>query len=212
MSQGRVQTVNADFDTLGTHDVIAPTTVIEDTTAESLLGALQLRFPWLFVDSEVRDLLVLVLNSDSASSNVRLYNHFCYLAETGKGPLILHSRCMMHMVAASLGYIFDCHKIITPSFCATLTFHQGDALRRVRDEAFKLVQNNLKVVFARDPAWDAARPVNEALVQLLTSRHIDPDAPDAARKKRTEAGKDLLKLVPCSWLSGEMVHDCPFGC
>ena len=80
MMQGRLLAYDDTGALTRSVDVVVPTTVIEDTTAESLLGAIQLRLPWLF--EHIAAPLVLVLNSDSAKANIRLSKHFCALART----------------------------------------------------------------------------------------------------------------------------------
>ena len=199
-------------------DVIIPTTVVDDTTAESSLGVMHLRVAWLF-DAIAKGVpMVVVLNSDSAKANLRLARHFLALAQSSTSLMLLPSRCMMHMTAAAVSHCMQAHHLISPLFCATLQLHHGHIMRKLRSCVNQLIEDNLVVTSVWREEWEHSRISNRAMVDLLFSKHIDPDAADgepSSRHKRLEAGKRLVELLPQNWLTEgghQIVHFCPFGC
>lgn len=107
------------------HEIIFPTTVLEDTTAESVLAAMYDRAEFLFHPRESGKLIVIV-NSDSAPALKRMRRHFesLVLRDSGK-RLHVDSYCQMHLMSAAIVNAFSPYSLVSPVFCATLQLRQG---------------------------------------------------------------------------------------
>lgn len=107
------------------HELIFPTTVLDDTTAETVLAALHDRAQWLF-NVRPAGKLIVILNSDSAPALKRMRRHFEFLAKQDGGKrLHVDSFCQMHMMCATAVGAFAPLGLVSPTFCATLQLHQG---------------------------------------------------------------------------------------
>ena len=218
MCQARLGVQTPEFDFID-RDIICPTTVIQDTTAETLLSALTERLP-MMLDFDKRCPYVLILNSDSAQSNIRLGKHFMQLCQRN-GFLFLQSRCQMHMACASIVQELKYLDLTSPSFCATLQLHDGARMRALRDSILRYIRTNLRIVYERDKDWEKHREEHEAIVALVLSSHADKDddsdedakatRPDRQKKRRAAAAA-LCELLPADWSLEDIIHFCPYGC
>ena len=82
-------------------DPVVPTAVITFTStgAENLFAVLKRRFPLLF--DKIGGKFVVIVNTDSAASCLRVGRHFCSLAMAEPARYHLHSTCMQHMGTSS---------------------------------------------------------------------------------------------------------------
>ena len=107
------------------HELIFPTAVLDDTTAETVLAALHDRAQLLF-NVRPAGKLIVIINSDSAPSLKRMRRHFEFLAKQDGGKrLQVDSFCQMHLVCATIVGAFSPFGLVSPIFCATLQLHQG---------------------------------------------------------------------------------------
>lgn len=192
-----------------------PITVLTNTTAECLIAALRLRVPQLF--QRFRSVkTVLVLNTDSASSNKRVGGHFKALSEGHNDLLCLQSLCMMHMVCASVVTVHSFFDLVSPAFCATLQMHHGPRVADMKALMHAHVERHLRIAFEWDESWSAARPRNEALLDLMFSKHSNPDQEhDDRMTARERSARLLLDLVHDDWCASgpsDIVHFCRWGC
>lgn len=190
--------------------IVCPTTVIASTSAEHILSALLHRLPFMldFCDSSR---YVMILNSDSAKSNIRLARHMEALTER-KPFAVLHSRCQMHMACAGIVMELKYLDLTSSAFCATLQLHDGARVRSLRDVTREYVRSKLRLVFQEDESFEGNRSLHEKIMNLIVSQSDDPDVPPGCQTKRRNAARELVKLLPGDWSSSEIVHFCPLGC
>ena len=213
-------------------DIPLPTSVIDSTDAPHLLYTLQTRLPLMFrFDPGVR--YALILNCDSAPSNSRLARHMIALAE--KEPFVfLHSRCMMHMACATIVTLLKELDLTNSAFCATLQLHDGARMRSLRAA---VRQHVLEILYVKPELFERRRLQHRQLVDLLLSKHNDPDdlrarprtrhagrlrrgpgrcvqhtAAKTHQAKRRKAAEVIVDMLHGDWEQPKLEHWCAPGC
>ena len=150
--------------------------VAQDTTAESIFGAVAKRTAQLAIDPGRYN--VTVLSSDSAKSMIRVMRHYVFLARNslpcqllpavprpGTVELAVHARCMMHMLWAAVCAMFSIYDMISSLYCATTLIHRGQYMRAVTKSAKRRI---LEIPIEYGPRIEPAL-YNKQVVALLDS-------------------------------------------
>lgn len=121
-------------------ELVLPPCVVESTASEHILAAVRQRLPLdLEALPNLAQQVVLLLNSDSGSSCLRLGRH---LAATLPVP-VLQSVCRMHQASLALLAILVLGRLPSPLFCACLLFRR----RRFQGALRKLLRREVQRKF-----------------------------------------------------------------
>ena len=223
MIQGRVICLYGDG-TVRVEDMVLPITVVLDTTAETMLRALKIRMPQLFKQYGDDIVVLVVVNSDSAASCLRLGRHFQATAEQIEMRLHLHSWCLQHMTSTSLvmtSKIFT-NELMSGAFCSTVQLHKGSTMKLLKDGVMRHIRQHLQITHVWDPSWQDNFLKNKSFVDmLLRSSEVDTTTESnmlgtfctkrPSDMRSCDAGL-LLRWLPTLWVHGSFLHYCPPGC
>ena len=197
-------------------DIIVPIAILLDTTAETLLAALKSRCPDVFRKFDDSVLFLVILNTDSAKSCLRLGRHFQFLSESESSKLHLQSLCMQHMLSQTLVFAASSLNFINGAFCSTVQLHKGSTMSSLGKRTKEFFDKNLTVVYEYNDEWRGHYQKNKAIVDLLLSSR-DPGI-DSSEHRSTEKGRRLAATKLIAWLPmlwcvvGNFAHYCPLGC
>lgn len=157
------------------HNITMPPLVLEDQTTESILAAIQLRFPVILADlvAKAKDFTI-VVNSDSASACLRLSKIITQrpsLVVGNRVVHVLHPGCLMHQAALVCGEPLRWLKIVNNMFRAATWMKNGGIKKTVKRE---IAKETIKTVY--DAPADCTE--EEFATDMLKLLHWDLDVED----------------------------------
>lgn len=201
-------------------ELALPPAVLEDTTSQSLLGAIESRASFCFTNLGAIP-TVICFNSDKAKALLKLGRHLAAAANSSRTRLFMAMNCMMHMMWAALSSALAALDLCSALYCASILLHRGNNMALLRTAVRAHIDKNLVVVFEA-PAEDHSA-TNEAILRMLDAADHEffegvddrEDQVGAAIQKRRDCRRSLSRACPGNWLvPAAFVHYCSWstGC
>ena len=154
-----------------TLNLSVPPAFLANKTAKSILNALISRFPVRISTLLTKcSLLVIVPNSDSATSCKRVGRHFRRLAQLEVHPqpsgiplrcgiLSAHGACQMHMLAINIGNLLKELRILNPMFCGSCLMQKGGTRRKIKEAVHDRMHRTCRIIYDAFPPPEFANKV-----------------------------------------------------
>ena len=133
-------------------EVCCPPVAMPDTTAEAMLGAVNLHHHNLAAVLASGTLSCLVLTLDACRANIRLANHMLNLLNPTQFGLLV--RCLQHQAGLVLQAVTKYCDIICPLFCFCKQMQKPEFVRRICVEIHRIIERDLDWVQGEDPNPD----------------------------------------------------------
>ena len=186
-------------------DLVLPSGVVETTGSNTLLAALESRLPLsLATFRQAAQRMVVVLNTDSAPSCLKLGRHLNDVAPCLSAPCRMHQLCIAIVSVLRLG------GIMSPMFCGSLLLHrrrvQAWMRRRLKDHV------DASLTIAYNPPEPAHKGQVVVILDLMEGMLTERTLPGA--NTRRLAALRRLKTFLCGPVRGTKAihHYCPLGC
>ena len=133
-------------------DIIIPPALIESVTSSNLYETMLARLPLSLGDlQEKADRFVLICNSDSGTSCIKLAKHLCTLVPT------LHAPCRMHQLSIAVVSSVRLSGMQGALFSSTLLVRRRRVKRLLREQIRQHIEQNLHILFAPPEPEDTTR-------------------------------------------------------
>ena len=187
-------------------EVVLPPAAIEGTGAACLMAALTKRLPWSFAKlHDLADFVVLISNSDSARSCLKLGRHLQSLIPCLPSPCRMHQLCICMTAVLTMG------GVMSPLFCACHLLRRKSVQTMMRKQLRRLISDTLRIVFS-EPSQEATRQVAKVLTFVM--QLIGHDGVQVkTQQKRLGACRRLRQFLAGPVRESQLItHFCPLGC
>jgi hypothetical protein len=190
-------------------NIVLPPVMLESTQAECLLAAVAKRLPLPLAG--FRDMccrFILVVNTDSGTSGIKLANHLQTLFPCIAAPCRMHQGCLTMLA------MFNITGRMSALFCASLLLRRQRLQATLRKKLRDHVRAKLKITYdppsPADQAYVAA--LFDLLHHLLTWRLQSKGPGDATGTARLAAWGRLRDFFSGPFDGDRIYHYCPYGC
>ena len=191
-----VKTFRRRGDQVQSLDLVLPSGVVESTGCNALLAALESRLPLsLATFRQTAQRIVVVLNTDSAHSCLKLGRHLNVEAPCLAAPCRTHQLCICIVSVLRLG------GIMSPMFCGSIFLHRRRVQAFMRRRLKEHINASLKI---------EGQVI--AILDLMEGMITERTLPGACTRRL--AAFRRLKAFFCGPLRGtkDIHHYCPLGC
>jgi hypothetical protein len=201
----------------GTHqqpvmlELVIPSAMVLSTSSNALLAVILQRMPLSFQElRRTARSVVLILNSDSARSCVKLARHL------GTSLPTIHAPCRMHQLCIAMVATLRMSGLMSAMFCAAHLFRRKRVQTLMRKQLRKYIDENLEISFASeaDPgACAQVAGVMQLMSEVLGQSERENIMEPAVRTQRVKAWQRLSKFF-AGPVRGEkrIKHRCVLGC